>query len=305
MSHPCVCGLLGEFKFPLTSEYFCPNCFSLKFEKKVIKRIPKYIRGHHVAISLSGGKDSVTLLHLLHKYQRKLRINRLTAIILEEEIPEIKMIRRKIVNKLRSHYSDIQIIQKSYTELFGYSLPRLVQQSDEQGLEFTPCAICGVLRRHGILQLSLDTKSDYIALGNTLEDEAGTILLNIMRGTPSRNFRDLIEYKPTDRQSLPLRFKPLSKISEKAILNYTKINHYPILNAQCAYADRSLRSEISTFLAKIEKKDPRVLYNVVSLIKKDMRRKAQVERVQRCRSCTSYSSEPVCSACRIIQKIMS
>lgn len=304
MSYSCTCGLPGEFKFPINPQYFCSNCFSLKFERKVIKRIPKFIRGHHIAISLSGGKDSATLLHILHKYQRKLRISKLTAIILEEEIPEVEQLRREVIIKLISYYSDIQFIQKSYSELFGYPLPRLVQQSDKRRLGFTPCAICGVLRRHGVLRLSLDIKSDFIAMGNTLENEAGTTLLNILRGTPSKNFRDLIKYKPVDGKSLPLRFKPLSKISEKTIRDYVKNNCFPVLNAQCPYADRSLRSEIATFLTTIEKKDPHVLYNIVSSIKKEMRMTAQVKTVHECTSCTSYSNEPVCSACRLVQKIM-
>ncbi len=305
MSHQCICGLPGELKFPLTSQYFCPSCFSLKFEKKLLKRIPRYVRGHSLAIALSGGKDSTTLLHVLHKYRRKLRIPMLAAIVLEEEIPEIQLHREKVIYKLKTDYSDIRFIRRSYTDLFGYSLPSLVQQSDEKGLRFTPCAICGVLRRHGILRLSLEFGVDFIATGATLEDEAATTLLNIMRGNPLKNFRDKIEYQPVDKESLPLRIKPLAKVSEKTIRNYSAINHLSVMTIQCAFADRSFRSQIATFLAAMENKDHQILYNIISSIKKEVLMKKEVKTVQKCKKCTSYSAEPECSACRIVQQIMS
>ncbi len=305
MSHQCICGLSGELKFPLTSQYFCPSCFSLKFEKRLLKRTPRYVRGHAIAIALSGGKDSATLLHILHKYHRKLRITMLAAIILEEEIPEIQSSREKVIDQLKSKYSDIRFIKKSYSDLFGYSLPSLVQKSDKQGLGFTPCAICGVLRRHGILRMSLDIGADFIAIGNTLEDEAGTTLLNILRGNPWKNFRDQIEYKTIDGKSLPLRFKPLTKASEGTISTYSTINHLSVLNTQCTFADRSLRSEIATFLTAMEKKDQNILYNIVSSMNKGVIMKTQVKKVHKCKKCASYSPEPECSACRIVRQIMS
>ncbi|MFX0124590.1 MAG: ATP-binding protein [Candidatus Hodarchaeota archaeon] len=304
MSRQCSCGLPGRLKFHNIPQYFCYSCFSLKFEKKVRNQIPKYVQGSSIAVALSGGKDSTTLLHVLHKNQRKLKITMLMAIILEEETTELQFAREKVITKLKQNYSDIHFIQKSYSELFDYTLPRLIQQSDNQGLGFTPCAICGILRRHGIMRLALDNKADFIAMGNTLEDEAETILLNIIRGNPRKNYRDKIEYKPVDRKSLPLRIKPLVKISEKTVRIYSKIHQLPILNVQCTFALRSLRSEISIFLNSIEEKNPRVLYNITSSIRKETNRNSQVKMVHKCRRCSSYSPELECAACRVIQKIM-
>ncbi|MFX0016097.1 MAG: ATP-binding protein [Promethearchaeota archaeon] len=304
MSPWCDCGLFGQLKFPPSTQYFCPNCYSRKFEKRILNNIPRYIRGHSISVALSGGKDSTTMLHILHKYKRKLRITKLIAIILEEETPEIQQPRKRVINQLKSSYSTVSFIQKSYSELFDYSLPSLIHQSDKQGLRYTPCTICGVLRRHGIMRLALDNKADYIALGNTLEDEAETILLNILRGNPWKIYRDKIKYTSADGKSLPLRIKPLSKVSENTISKYSKINHLQFLNVRCIFAERSFRSEITSFLSIIGEKDPRILYNIISSIKNETKRKAQVELVHRCSLCSSYSPEIKCSACRIIQKIM-
>ncbi len=304
MSHQCMCGLPGELEFPPTSQYFCPRCFSLNFERRVLKRIPGNVRGHSIAVALSGGKDSTALLHVLNKSRRKLKIPSLSAIVLEEENLEIQATREKIIDELKATYPDIQYIHKSFTELFGYSLPKLVQRSDSKGLRFTPCTICGVLRRHGILRIALDLRVDFIAMGNTIDDEAETILLNIIRGNFGKNFRDNIQYRSVNKQPLPTRIKPLEKISEKTIQDYCRVNQLSILKKKCTFAKRSFRSQISQFLIEIEKKDPRVLYNVTSPITQDVLLKTSVVQVYKCETCSSYSPKPECSACRIVRQIM-
>jgi len=304
MMHQCTCGLPGEFKFPLSTQSFCATCFSRKFEKRILKRIPISLHGHTTAVALSGGKDSTTLLHILHKYQNKLKIPLLAAIVLEEEIPQIQSSRERSINEIKPKYSGVKFFQQSYSELFNHSLPSLIQQSDKRNLGFTPCAICGVLRRHGILKLALNIGADFIAMGNTLEDEAETILLNIIRGNPWKNYRDKIKYESTDRESLPLRIKPLSKVSEKTIQSYSKINQVPFLSVNCNFAYRSLRSEISTFLNSMMEKDPHVLYNIVSSVEKEQYNKTNNEEVYKCKQCSSYSPDPECPACRMIRKIM-
>ncbi|MFX1506914.1 MAG: ATP-binding protein [Promethearchaeota archaeon] len=305
MSPLCNCGLRGEFKFPLASQSFCPTCFSRKFEKRILNGIPRSIKGHTTALALSGGKDSTTLLHIFHKYQHKLRIPLLGAIILEEEIPEVQSSRELIIKKIKARYAGIEFFQNSYTELFRYSLPSLVKRSDQLESGFTPCTICGVLRRHGILMVALKKGIEYIVMGNTLEDEAETILLNIIRGNPSKNYRENILYEPVDRESLPTRIKPLSKISENTIQEYSRIHQIPVLNTHCSFANRSLRSEIRSFLNSMIEKDPHVLYNIISSIRKKESNETRTENVYRCKDCTSYSPDPKCSACRMIQRLMS
>lgn len=300
-----MCGLHGELELPPTSQHFCPRCFSINFEKRVLKRIPRHIRGHSIAVALSGGKDSTTLLHVLNKFRRKLKIPTLFAIVLEEENLEIQATREKIIDELKATYPDIQYIQKSFTELFGYSLPKLVQQSDSKGLRFTPCAICGILHRHGILRIALDLRVDFIAMGNTIDDEAETVFLNIIRGNLEKNFRDTIQYRSVNKQPLPTRIKPLEKISEKTIRDYCRVNQLSIMKKKCTFAKRSFRSQITQFLIEIEKKNPRVLYNVTSPINKDMLLKTSVVQVHKCETCSSYSPKPECSACRIVRQIMS
>ncbi|MCX6803662.1 MAG: hypothetical protein NTY48_03770, partial [Candidatus Diapherotrites archaeon] len=74
-------------KAAITLEYgphhFCKKHFIQFFEnrfKKTIRKYKLFKHGEKILIALSGGKDSVTLLHLLFKYYSK--TNPLEALII-------------------------------------------------------------------------------------------------------------------------------------------------------------------------------------------------------------------------------
>ncbi|MFX0182502.1 MAG: ATP-binding protein [Candidatus Hodarchaeota archaeon] len=300
----CTCGHHGKYFFPLIQQSLCSNCFTLKFEKKILNRIPKSIRGHTIAISLSGGKDSSTLLHILAKYHRKLRISQLYAFVLEEGIPEIQQERQRVIKAFKKNYSNVLFIEKSYFDLFGQTLPNLIQKSGKKRLGFTPCAICGILRRHAILRLSLKNGVDFVFMGTTLNDEAETSLLNILRGNPEKNYRNQVNYESSDGEYLPQRIKPLSRIMEESIRIYCSNNKVEVVSIQCPYAERSLRSQITNFLSEMRKKTPHIYYNIVSSSKAFKFPKIESKTVYRCSKCDSYSADPECPACRLITRII-
>jgi len=192
----CTCGKRGDFTFPLSVQFFCVECFSKKFERRFLSNIPRSLRGHSLVVAFSGGKDSSTLLYILNKYRKKLKIPVLSVITLDEENPTTQESRNKIIDISRKRYPNVTFIQFSYSELFGFSLPKLILQSDRKKMRFTPCTICGVLRRHAILRLALEIDADYIAMGNTLNDEAATMILNILRAKPEKNIRNEITSIP-------------------------------------------------------------------------------------------------------------
>ncbi|MFX0087284.1 MAG: TIGR00269 family protein, partial [Candidatus Hodarchaeota archaeon] len=112
-------------------------------------------------------------------------------------------------------------------------------------------------------------------------------------------------YQVIDDKLLPSRIKPLKIFFEKSISKYCSINNIQIVEAVCSYAKRSLRSDINSFLYQLEKKDPGILYNIVSSGKKLVNIDKVVKIVQKCKNCNSYSINNECSACVLINRIMS
>jgi len=301
----CSCGSAGTHSFSSISRKFCDNCFVKRFEQSFLKRIPKIARGSSIAVALSGGKDSIVVLHLLNKHRKKLRLKNLSSITLRQEIPKLQQEQDVILSKAKKDYPEVEFVQKSYRELFNNDLSTLVKISDEKKLDFTPCAICGILKRNGILRIALELNVDYLAFGNTLEDEVETIFLNLLRNQPQRNFRDLIIYKTTDGISLPKRLKPLATISESSIKTYTEIMGLKVSKTPCPYKNRSLRSEINPFVRHLQEINPHVLHNTIASIRQQ---KTLVDYnkeviVQKCSNCGFYSTSSLCPACSTILRI--
>ena len=135
----------------------------------------------HVAVAVSGGKDSITLLEILAKMERKYPRATLVAVTVDEGIKgyrdEALEITASTCKKLR-----IQQHVVSFKKLYGYTLDEIVDKIREQKNELTPCAFCGVLRRKAMNTAALEVNADKIATGHTLDDEVQTSLMNIFHG---------------------------------------------------------------------------------------------------------------------------
>src|SRR3989338_993944 len=73
----------------IAGEKLCKNHFIEYFEGKVFKTIRQFDligRKEHLGVALSGGKDSLTLLHLLSKLSKQNPKIKLTAILINEGI---------------------------------------------------------------------------------------------------------------------------------------------------------------------------------------------------------------------------
>ena len=299
----CKCGEKSEYNDPFTphQQNYCSTCFSSYLEKKMIRGFPRAARGHPIAIAVSGGKDSTTLLNVILKNQKELKIPSVKAILLEEQIPEIEKKRQEIIEVLKGKYPDLAIFYKSYSAIYGYSLPELVKKSTNQNLRFSPCMICGILKKNAIFRIGRELKIPYIALGTTLEDEATTILLNIIRGRPhvslNENSLDINSRESTHPQLL----KPLARISEDLIRIYVDINNLPIISTSCPYAEQSIRSDLTFLMESLKRRDPRgsLVYNITKL-----KRLTSTQKLNfiNCKRCQAPSNQSLCSACRIMSK---
>ena len=302
----CFCGALGSYKDPFVpfSHDYCPSCFVDYLEKKFSRGIPKMVRGHSVAVAVSGGKDSMALLNVFYKFRAQFKLSSLYAFILEEEIPEIEPQRQQIVSFLKKQYPELKIIYKSYSNLYEFSIPELISMSDNQGLRYTPCTICGIFRKESLFKLGLKNKVAFVALGTTLEDSVCTVLLNIIRGIPDRNFIQENQFSEFRKFGVPRRIKPLARISEDLIQTYVSLCNLPIISTTCPYSQRSLRGEVSSFVSKLKERDPRgsLLFNVLSIKKQKASQKSSYI-LQKCTDCQMMSDKSLCPVCRILTKI--
>jgi uncharacterized protein (TIGR00269 family) len=290
----------------VTNGYFlCRDCFTTNIEKRVKTAIKKYnmlAYDSHVAIGLSGGKDSVTLLHIMKKIA--LPKTRLTAVIVDEGVEGYRPHGIEIAIK-NAELLEIPYKVRSYKESFGYSLDEMLV---EPPMKKTSCGVCGTFRRKTLNRLAMEIEADFLATGHNLDDEAESIVMNVLRGDPIRFERQSREPEKFSEKFVP-RIKPLVLISQPEIVYYAIANNLEYHDDVCPYANEARRNSIREFLQAQEKSHFGTLKNILAfqdqIIEKMDLEERQEAKIYDCRVCgePTDDSQMLCQGCKMLEKI--
>lgn len=254
----------------------------------------------HVAIAVSGGKDSLTLLNLLVKLEGRFPRSRLTAVSVDEGIEGYRDEALELARKACSQLGVEQLVV-SYRELFG------VTTDDIAGLKLgqTPCAYCGVFRRKAINKAAANIGATKIATAHNLDDEAQTVLLNMLHGDPMRIVRSGPVLRDPRGRFLP-RIKPLCDIPEKEIVLYAYLNGIEFQSIECPHGHEALRNDIRAFLNQLEQKHPgskHTLQRTAERLRDTLAERAPLLELHQCQQCGDPTPHQLCEACVMLETI--
>ena len=303
------CGKREAFFFrPYSGEKLCRKCFVKSVEEKVKATIAKYEMlkfDDRIAVAVSGGKDSLSLLHILAKIEASYPKSSLVAVSVDEGISgyrdEALKIVRENCEKLKIEYHVI-----SFKELYGYTLDEIVKLLELKGkTKLTPCAYCGVLRRKALNLIARKVEADKLATAHTLDDEAQTILLNILHGDILRIIRE----KPkTDKKhpKLVQRIKPFCEIPEKEVALYAYVKKLKFQDKPCPYSAEALRNDIRFFLNRMEEKHSGMKFTILKTaekVRRNLKEPFEKEVLKECLKCGEPTTQRICKACQMLQEL--
>ena len=248
--------------------------------------------GDHIAVALSGGKDSTALLILLHQILPGYPDVSMSAITIDEGIAGYRDATIYSAEELAAHLGVEHRIMR-FSDLFGDDLDTLLV-----GREKEACTVCGVLRRRALVKAARQVAATKLATGHNLDDEAQSVLMNVLRGDLPRLMQDTSSGNPGC--FIP-RIKPLSALTEKEIATFLFIQgHFPDL-PECPYAGYALRSEVRSMLSGLENSYPGTMKNLIrsrEIIRTRMQQTAKSGSFRSCRECGDPCSGEICQVCR-------
>ena len=282
---------------------FCAKCFREAIEDRFRKTAIKHHMleyNDHVAVAVSGGKDSLTLLNLFLKLESRFPRSRITAVCVDEGIDgyreEALEFARGTCEKL-----GVEQVVVSYRELFGTTTDEIAGMKLGQ----TPCAYCGVLRRKAINKAAAMIGATKIATGHNLDDEAQTILLNMLHGDPTRIIRSGPVLRDPRGKFVP-RIKPLCDIPEKEIVLYAYLTGTEFQSVACPHGHEALRNDIRSFLNQMEQKHPGTKYTLIRSAEKlrsAMSVGSVLAELHECEKCGDPTTHEVCEACLMLEAV--
>lgn len=191
-----------------------------------------------IAVGLSGGKDSLTLLHILKNYQRfspqKFDI---IAITLNPGGVDNSPL-YKLCDELDIEFHEVQTDIKEIV----FDIRK----------EKNPCSLCANLRRGALNSTAKNLGCTKVALGHHKDDAIETFLMSmIYEGRVS-----CFSPKSTmDKQNITI-IRPMIYIEEYMTKKATREYNYPVIKNPCPADGLTKRQDIKEILAKLNKEIP-------------------------------------------------
>jgi len=292
------CGGKPFYTRRYSGETLCTACFRDAITEKTRRTVSKYsmFAPHdRIAVAVSGGKDSLSLLKILGELYLPRR-NEIVAISVDEGVAgyrdEALEHARAVAEEL-----DVEQVVVTYKDLFGFSLDEALDWKEERPI--SSCSFCGVFRRRAIDEAAVRAKATVVATAHNLDDYIQTFMMNLMHGDVER--LGWLDPAYVDDSFPVRRVKPFIEIYEEEVALYAFLAGVPFQSVSCPYMHEGLRSEVRDYLNMMEANHPG-MKNVLLRSSLDVisrfARSSEKESVP-CRSCGKPSSNGLCNVCRM------
>jgi len=232
----------------------------IKLEKKLRRNVGKAIFDYNmieesdvVMVTISGGKDSFTMLDILLKLQKAAPINfKIIAVNLDQKQPGFpEEVLPKYLESLDIPY---YIVDKD-----TYSV---VKEKISEGK--TTCGLCSRLRRGTLYSFAESIGATKIALGHHMDDIVETMFLNMFYGAKLKAMPPKL--RSDDGRNIIIR--PLAYCREQDIIKFANLQSYPIIPCNlCGSQENLQRQNVKAMLNDWDQKTPGRVENIFKSLK--------------------------------------
>ena len=228
----------------------------MDIEKSLLRKVGeaisrfKMIRdGDRVAVGLSGGKDSVTLLEALALLQKRAPIDfTVCAFTIEQG---------KFLSPIAPFGDYLKQRGIDWTYKVDNPSLRLIDEQPGHG-----CDLCSRFRRRAVYALARELGANVIAFGHTADDFCEAFLRNAM-------FTGRMSALPAVTYSKKKDFRiirPLVYVTEDVTRQFAAGLGAPVIPCGCSQKTGTVRRSLRDFFSEMEKEHPYLKENLLSAI---------------------------------------
>ncbi len=230
-----------------------------KFRKDIWRNFMKAVRDYnlvsendHIAVCISGGKDSCLLAKCLEELQKHGKTKfKLSYIVMDPGYKE---------ETLQIIKDNLQVLNINY-KIFKSDIFAVADKLDKEH----PCYMCARMRRGFLYKTAKDLGCNKIALGHHFDDVIETILLSMFYGGEFKTMLPKLHSTNFDGMEL---IRPLYLVKEDAIKKFWQYNNYQFINCACRFTEQndlvnnSKRLEIKKLLTKLRENNSLIDNNI-------------------------------------------
>ena len=211
----------------------------LSFVRRAVDDYGMIDEGDRIAVGISGGKDSLTLLETLAAlrvfYPKKFEIVAITVDMGFEgtDFSEIAELCRRI--NVEYH------IEKTEIAKIIFDIRK----------EPNPCSLCAKMRRGSLHSAAQDMRCNKVALGHHFDDAVETFMLNMFFEGRLGCFSPK-SYLSNRKLTL---IRPMIYATEKDVLYFTNKRRLPVVVSPCPEDHATEREKMKNLLASLEREN--------------------------------------------------
>lgn len=220
--------------------------------RKAIEDFDMIQDGDKIAVGLSGGKDSITLLQSLNNlrryYNKKFDLIAITIHPGSDNFKTDEL--KKMCDKLNIEY--IVYMSNIFEVIFDIRK------------EKSPCSLCANMRRGMLNSIAIENGCNKIALGHHMDDVIETAVMNLFLNGNFTTFAPVTYLSRSDVQTI----RPLIYVSEKELRAAARENNYPVLDKSCPKDGFTRREYVKELLKNTQQDIHDIKKNIFGAIKR-------------------------------------
>ncbi len=224
-------------------------------QKQVARAVMHYQMLHHgdrVVLGLSGGKDSLSLLHILRHIQRRAPIDfEIAAITVDPMVPGFDP------GPLSGYLETLGVRHYRVQE-------DIVALADDHMSGDSYCSFCSRLKRGLIYRLAREEGFNVLALAQHLDDLAESFMMSAFHGGKLNTMKAHYLNDAGDVRII----RPLVDVRESALVDFARRFELPVINDNCpaCFAMPTQREHFKQLLATEEQGNGQLFHSLRSAI---------------------------------------
>ena len=218
----------------------------VKMAGKAIAEFQMIRAGDRVAVGLSGGKDSMALLHALLALKARAPIR--------FELAAFTIQQGKFMAPIEGLRAHLDMLGVTWELVEDAASVRLVREGVVHG-----CDICSRYRRRAVYETARRLGANVIAFGHTADDFAEAMVRNLL-------FTGRVKPLPPAVMSSQNEFRlirPLLYVKEDLIRQQATAEIFPIVPCACSLKEGT-RQAVRGFLRQVSDGNPHIYSNIIA-----------------------------------------
>ncbi len=214
----------------------------LSYVRRAIDDYQMIEEGDKIAVGISGGKDSLTLLYALHGlkrfYPKKFEIYAITVDLGFDNLNLEKI--KELCHSLNIEYT---IIKTDIAKIIF-----------DDRKESNPCALCAKMRKGALNEAIKAAGCNKVAYAHHKDDVVETMLLSLIF---EGRFHTFSPVTYLDRMDLTV-IRPLMYMSEADVIGFVNKHNVPVVKSPCPADGHTKREYVKNLLKQLNHENPGV-----------------------------------------------